>query len=98
MTVRERTFDPLATALSAVQNASGTPIDRDDVRLALQTGGGDPSHLRALFGDVELHALSRLADLFAIDDLTLARSYARARREVAAANPELDEFAAQFDL
>ena len=98
MTVRDRTFDPLATALSALQNASRTPVVRDDVRLMLQTGGGDPSHLRALFGDVDLHTLSRLASLFAVDDLTLARSYARARREVAAANAELDEFAAQFDL
>jgi len=98
MTVRDRTFDPLATALSALQNGSRTPVVRDDVRLMLLTGGGDPSHLRALFGDVELHTLSRLAGLFAVDDLSLARSYAKARREVAAANSELDEFAAQFDL
>jgi hypothetical protein len=98
MTVRERTFDPLATALSAVENASRTPVDGNDLRLMLQTGVGDPSHLRALFGDVELHTLLRLAGLFAIDDRTLARSYAKARREVAAANSELDEFAAQFDL
>lgn len=98
MTVRERTFDPLATALSALQNASHTPVAAGDVRLMLQTGAGDPSHLRALFSDVELHTLSRLAGLFAIDDLTLARAYARARRAVAAANSELDEFAAQFDL
>jgi len=98
MTVGERTFDPLATVLSAVENASQTPAAREDVRRMLQTGAGDPSHLRALFGDVELHTLCRLAAEFAIDDRTLARSYARARREVAAANSELDEFAAQFDL
>jgi hypothetical protein len=98
MRVRERIFDPLATALSAIENASRTPVSRDDVRLMLQTGAGDPSHLRALFGDVELHTLCRLSGLFAIDDLTLARSYAKARREVAAANSELDEFAAQFHL
>ena len=98
MTVRERTFDPLATALSAIENASRTPAARDDVRLMLQTGAGDPSHLRALFGDVELHTLCRLAALFGIDDHMLARSYARARREAAAASAELDEFAAQFNL
>ena len=98
MTVRERAFDPFASALNAIANTSATPPDREDVRAMLKTGAGDPSQLRALFGDVELHTLSRLADLFAIDDLTLARAYARARREVAAANAELDEFAAQFDL
>ncbi len=98
MTVRERTFDPLAAALSAIENASRTPVVRDDVRRMLQTGAGDPSHLRALFGDVELHTLCRLAALFVIDDLTLARSYVKARREVAAANSELDEFAAQLDV
>jgi hypothetical protein len=97
MKVRDRTFDPLATAQSAVENASRTPVVRDDVRRMLQTGAGDPSHLRALFSDVELHTLLRLAGLFAIEDRTLARSYVKARREVAAANPELDEFAAQFD-
>lgn len=98
MTVGEQTFDPLATALSAIANASRTSAARDDVRRMLQTGDGDSSHLRALFGDVDLHTLNRLAAQFAIDDRTLARSYARARREVAAANSELDEFAAQFDL
>jgi len=98
MKVRERAFDPLATALSAVENASQTPVVRDDVRRMLETGAGDPSHLRALFSDVDLHTLCRLAGLFAVDDRTLARSYARARREVAAANSELDEFAAQFDV
>jgi hypothetical protein len=54
--------------------------------------------LRALFGDVELHTLCRLAARFAIDHRTLARSCARARLEVAAANAELDEFAAQSAL
>ncbi len=98
MTVRERPFDPLATALSAIENASRTPVVGDDVRRMLQTGAGDPSHLRALFGDVDLHTLCRLAALFAIDGLTLARSYVKARRDVAAANSELDEFAAQFDV
>ena len=98
MTVRERTFDPLATALSAIANASQTPAARDDVRRMLQTGDGDSSHLRALFGDVDLHTLDRLAAQFAIDGRTLARSYARAQREVAAANSELDELVAQFDL
>jgi hypothetical protein len=97
MKVRERTFDPLAAALSAVENASRTPVVADDVKRMLQTGAGDPSHLRALFSDVELHTLCRLAGLFAIDDRTLARSYVKARREVGAANSELDEFAAQFD-
>lgn len=97
MTVRERTFDPLVTALSAIANTSRSR------RLATMYDGcwrPAPATPRtcALFGDVDLHTLDRLAAQLAIDDRTLARAYARARREVAAANSELDEFAAQFDL
>jgi hypothetical protein len=98
MTVRDRSFDPSAAALSAIRNASRKPAARADLRRMLETGSGDPSHLRALFGDVDLHTLCRLAALFAIDNRTLARSYVIARRNAAAANAELDEFAAQFDL
>ena len=54
--------------------------------------------MRALFGDVDLHTLVRLAALYGVDDEMLARSYAVARGAVAAANAELDEFAAQFNL
>jgi hypothetical protein len=97
MTVRDRSFDPVATAFSAIENASRSRVSREDVRRMLETGTGDPSHLRALFGDVDLHTLCRLAALFAIDNRTLARAYVAARRTVAAANSELDEFAAQFN-
>ena len=62
-------------------------------RALLATGEGEGSHLRALFGDVDLHTLLRLATLLDIDDLTLARAYARARETAAAANAELDEYA-----
>jgi hypothetical protein len=44
----------------------------------LEPGAGDFSQLRSLFGDVELYTLSRLADLFSIDDLTLAGACVRA--------------------
>ena len=98
MTVRDRGFDPTATALSAIRNASRKPAARRDLRRMLETGSGEPSHLRALFGDVDLHTLCRLAALFAVDNRTLARSYLLARRNAAAANAELDEFAAQFDF
>jgi hypothetical protein len=57
----------------------------------LSTGAGEPSHLRALFGDVDLHTLLRLAALCGIGDKALARSYVVARDSVAAANAELDE-------
>lgn len=97
MTVRNRSFDPTATAFSAIENASRSPASREDLRRMLETGMGDPSHLRALFGDVDLHRLCRLAALFGVDNRTLARAYTVARRNVAAANAELDEFARQFD-
>ncbi len=98
MTGGNQRFDPAATAASAIENASGISVGREELKRMLETGSGAPARLRALFGDVDLHTLCRLAALFAIDDRTLARSYALARRTVAAANAELDEFAAQFDL
>ena len=39
-----------------------------------------------------------MANILNIDGETLARAYRAARRRTAAANPELDEFAAEFDL
>lgn len=98
MSKAKHQFDPVATALSAIENASSIPISREDLRALLGTGDGEPSHLRALFGDVDLHTLRRLASIFEIDGEALARAYRRARRMTAAANAELDEFAAQFDL
>ena len=89
-------FDPAATALSAIENASRAPIKREDLRDLLAAGEGEPSHLRALFGDVDLHTLLRLADAFDVDDATLVRSYARARQNAAAANADLDEYAEPF--
>ena|SRR5271165_4296621 len=97
MTVRNRSFDPTAAAISAIENASRSPVRREDLRRMLETGTGDPWHLRALFGDVDLHTLCRLAALFGVENRTLARAYILARRSVAAANAELDEFAGQFD-
>ena len=64
----------------------------------LKTGEGEPSHLRALFGDVDFNTLRRMANILNIDGETLARAYRAARRRTAAANLELDEFAAEFDL
>jgi hypothetical protein len=98
MTASDSQFDAAASALSAIENASRIPVGRGDLRPMLSTGAGEPSHLRALFGDVDLHTLLRLAALYGIGDKTLARSYVVARDSVAAANAELDEFAAQFDL
>ena len=87
-------FDPARAALNAIENASTIPITREDLPRLLSTGEGEGSHLRALFGDVDLHTLLRLATLFDIDDPTLVRAYARARDTAAAANADLDEYAA----
>ena len=90
--------DPAQTALNAIQNASRVPIAHADLAPLLATGEGEPSHLRALFGDVDLHTLLRLATLFDIDDPTLLRAYARARKNAAAANADLDEYAGAYGL
>ena len=81
--------------LSAIENASSIPVSERICRLAKD---GEPSHVRALFGDVDLHTLRRMAMILDIDGETLARAYRAARRRTAAANPELDEFATLFDV
>lgn len=64
----------------------------------LAGGTGEPSHLAALFRDVSLSTLIRLAIRFEISDTTLARAYVRARELHGAANPELDDFAAELKI
>jgi hypothetical protein len=64
----------------------------------LVTGTGEPSHIMALFSEVSLTALIRLAIAFEISDVTLARAYVRARDEYATANAEMEEFAAELGI
>jgi hypothetical protein len=91
-------FDPFATALSAIENASSIPVSREELPALLRTGEGESSHVRALFGDGDLRTLRRIAKILDIDGETLARAYRAARRRTAAVNPELEEFAALFDV
>jgi hypothetical protein len=91
-------FDPAATALSAIANVSRVPATKADLKRMLVTGTGEPSHVMALFSDVGLTTLIRLAIAFEISDITLARAYVRARDEYAAANAEMDEFAAELGI
>jgi hypothetical protein len=88
--------DPSLVVLNAIENASVVPVAPEDLPRLLSTGEGEGSHLRALFGDVDLHTLLRLAMFFDIDDLTLARAYARARGSAAAANTDLDEYVSTY--
>lgn len=93
-----KVFDASLVALNAIENASTVPVAREDLPRLLSTGEGEGSHLRALFGDVDLHTLLRLATLFDIDNSTLMRAYARARDTAAAGNAELDEYAETLGL
>jgi hypothetical protein len=90
--------DPAQIALNAVENASRVPVRREDLARLLSTGEGEGSHLRALFGDVDLHTLLRLAAMLGVDDPAFARAYARARDHAAAANAELDEYVQSYGL
>ncbi len=98
MSASQRRFDPAASALSAIENASRVPIAREDLRALLATGEGEPSHLRALFSDVDLHTLLRLAAALEIDDQTLVKLTPTRAPDVAAANADLDEYARPFGL
>ena len=90
-----KSFDPIATVLSAIQNASSVPVTESQVLVALRTGEGDPSHLRALFGDVSFETLIRVGIRYGIDNDEIGRAYVRAARSAGARNTELDEWCAE---
>jgi hypothetical protein len=80
----------LLALLNAVRNGSVVPVTPDEIIRVLSGAGGDPSHMRALFGDVSMAALDRAAAAHGIPLDTVLDAYADARTTVAAANPELD--------
>jgi hypothetical protein len=92
-----RAYDPAAVAISAIENVSRIPVTRDDIKRMLSTGEGEPSHIMALFSDVNYAALLRLAIVFDISDDDLARAYIHARDTYAAANADLDAFVVEME-
>jgi hypothetical protein len=88
----KKTYDPVAIAISAIENVSVIPVARDDIKRMLSTGDGEPSHVMALFSDVPYSALLRLAIVFGISDDDFARAYIHTRHTYAAANPDFDAF------
>ena len=91
-----KSFDPMATALSAIENASTVPVTPSQVLTALRTGEGESSHLRALFGDVDFETLIRIGIRHDISNSEIGRAYMRAVRTSAARNTELDEWCAEI--
>jgi hypothetical protein len=85
-----RDFDPMTTAISAIRNASTVPVTADDVLAALRTGNGEPSHLRALFGDVTFETLVRIGIRYGVSNEEIGRAYLVARERAAARNEALD--------
>jgi hypothetical protein len=92
-----KTFDPAAIAISAIENVSRIPVTGADIKRMLATGIGEPSHIMALFSDVDYSAILRLAIAFDISDADLARAYVHARNVYAASNAEMDEFVLEMD-
>src|SRR5258706_15351724 len=91
------TFDPAAIAISAIENVSRIPVTKADIKRMLATGTGEPSHIMALFSDVDYSSIPRLAIAFGISDADLARAYVCARDTYAASNAEMDEFVLEMD-
>jgi hypothetical protein len=89
-------FDPAATAISAIENVSEISVSKADLKRMLATGTGEPSHVRVLFGEVDLTTLMQLAIAFKISDAALARAYVHAREVYGAYNPEMDEIAQEM--
>src|SRR6266436_580014 len=63
-----KTFDPAAVAISAIENVSRIPVTKADIKRMLATGTGEPSHIMALFSDVDYSSILRLAIAFGISD------------------------------
>ena len=93
----KKTYDPVATAISAIENVSLIPVTPDDIKRMLSTGEGEPSHIMALFSDVNYTVLLRLAIVFGISDDDFARAYIHAREAYAAANPHFDAFVLEME-
>jgi hypothetical protein len=74
----------------AVENASDEPITDDGIVAILRGAGGIGSHLRAIFGDASLQALSKAGASQGVPFQTILAAYAAAKATAAAANPELD--------
>jgi hypothetical protein len=92
-----KTFDPAAIAISAIENVSRIPVTKADIKKMLATGTGEPSHIMALFSDVDYSAILRLAIAFDISDADLGRAYVHARDTYAASNAEMDEFVLEME-
>jgi hypothetical protein len=92
-----KTFDPSVIAISAIENVSRLPVAKADIKRMLASGIGEPSHVMALFSDVDFETLLRLAIVFDISDADLAQAYIRARDTYAASNAEMDEFVAEME-
>ena len=91
-------FDPMATARSAVANASREPATSQHILDILRTGAGHASHVRALFSDLALTTLMKIAIEHGISDEELARAYLNAKGDYAASNAELEEFVRSLPL
>jgi hypothetical protein len=92
-----KTFDPSIIAISAIENVSRLPVAKEDIKRMLSSGIGEPSHVMALFSDVDFETLLRLAIVFDISDADLAHAYVHARDAYAASNAEMDEFVVEME-
>jgi hypothetical protein len=90
-----QSYDPMAAVLSAIENASIVPVTAAEVLVALRTGKGEPSHLRALFGDVAFETLVKVGIRYGISNSEIGHAYAIAARSVGARNDELDDWCAE---
>ena len=85
----------MATIRHAVENASSTPLSDAGITAILRGEGGDPSHLRAVFGDVSLRMLEEVSAAAGISLARLLAAYQAAQRSAAVSNPAIDALLAE---
>ncbi len=95
MSKQEQEASRAIRGMATVRHASRTPLDDAGVKAILHGEGVDPSHLRAVFGDVSLRVLEQVAAATGIGPAGLLIAHQAAQHISAAANPELDALLAE---
>jgi hypothetical protein len=73
-----RRFDPLVTAINAVENVTAVPVTRADILRVLRQGEGAGVHVRAVFIELHVDKIVQIAIEAGISDAELHAAWRKA--------------------
>jgi hypothetical protein len=94
MTTATNTPDVFTTLAHAAENANAGQLPRTALIAILSTGTGQPSAVRAVFGDCPLETLERAAAFAGLAPGAVRRAYAVAKMKHHAHHAELEDLIA----